>query len=228
VGGASENKPLMSNEDCPGTNNRGEPCGLDAGWGVEGKSSGPCKFHGGEGGDVGDPGGVPPEKAEGNQNAMKTGVHSDPVNLFEYLADHDPTALAYILDKLHEYAAESPREVFVVDITPDDVESFADAEAALTAYGDDLLLICIRDYTRWRATKRQVEEGLLTEQVRSGDHGPYTVTDSNPINLDLDRLDRTSVKLKDRFDLLPNDSADIEVSITGEFWEDLTAYYDDA
>jgi hypothetical protein len=54
----------MSGKSCPATNNRDEPCGLDAGWGVEGaetgsESAGPCKFHGGSGG-----------APENNQNAQ--------------------------------------------------------------------------------------------------------------------------------------------------------------
>jgi len=54
----------MSDTDCPGTNNRGEPCGLDAGWGTD-SDEGPCKYHGGAGGDVGNTRGAP----EGNSNA---------------------------------------------------------------------------------------------------------------------------------------------------------------
>ena len=70
----------MSDQKCPGTNNRGEPCGNDAGWGTD-NDSGPCKFHGGAGGDVGDPGGAP----EGNGNAQRHALHADRGLLYERL-----------------------------------------------------------------------------------------------------------------------------------------------
>ena len=72
----------MSDENCPGTNNRGEPCGHDPGWGTD-NDSGPCKFHGGSGGDVGDPGGAP----EGNGNAQRHALHADRGLLYERLSE---------------------------------------------------------------------------------------------------------------------------------------------
>jgi len=141
---------------------------------------------------------------EGNQNAMTTGVNSDPVNLFDWVAENEPEALSYILNKLWDYSKHAPRNVFVADFNADDVEAFEDVEVQLTSYGDDLILMCIRDYARWRATKEQLQEGITTEQVREGEHGTFTVTDANPVNLELDRMDKTTTQQKDKLGLLPS------------------------
>lgn len=45
---------------------RNDGCGQPAGWGTDHVGEGACKLHGGNGGDVGDPGGAP----EGNHNAV--------------------------------------------------------------------------------------------------------------------------------------------------------------
>lgn len=72
----------MSDDTCPGTNNRGEPCGHDPGWGTP-NDSGPCKFHGGLGGDVGDSGGAP----EDNTNAVTHGAYADHNNYYQNVLD---------------------------------------------------------------------------------------------------------------------------------------------
>jgi hypothetical protein len=144
-------------------------------------------------------------KETSRMNATKTGLEADPVNLFDYLAEHDEVALAYIIGKLHDYAERAPEAVFVADVT--DAESFEDIETSLTAYGDDVLFMCIRDYARKRAQKRQLEQGLVTEQTRSGESGTYTVEEENPVNLGLDRMDKTTMRQKDKLGLLPSPEA---------------------
>jgi len=139
---------------------------------------------------------------EGNQNAMKTGIHSDPVNLFDWLAEHDEAALAYILGKLHDYATRAPETVFTADV--EDAQSFDEVETKLTAYGHDLLFTCIRDYARWRGQKQQLQEGLVTTQTRSSEHGTYEVDEANPVNLELDRMDKTSMRQKDSLGVMPD------------------------
>lgn len=79
---------------CPATNRDGDQCGLSAGWGTE-SDDGPCKFHGGAGGDVGDPGG---SATEGNQRAQKHGLHSQP----EYLEAHLSGSEEEDLDAIHD------------------------------------------------------------------------------------------------------------------------------
>lgn len=56
----------MSDDTCPATNRKGEPCGLAAGWGTD-NDSGPCKFHGGASE------GAP----EGNDNAVSHGAYAE-------------------------------------------------------------------------------------------------------------------------------------------------------
>ena len=192
----------MKNSDKPtcgdagGTSkNTGEPCEKPAGWGTD-FDTGKCKFHRGTSPDG--------ESHKGNQNAMKTGVNSDPVNLFNWLSENEPDGLAYILNKLWDYSKQSPQPVFEVDVSKQGIDSFEDAEMALTSYGDDVLLMCIRDYVRWRGAKQQIQENLTTEQWRSGDGGKFKVTDANPVNLELDRVDRTAMKYKDKLGLLPS------------------------
>lgn len=187
--------------------------------------NGKCRSHGGDTPTADENENVGNGDQSGNQNAMKTGIHSDPVDLFDWLADNDPEAAAWIMQKLDDYAEHTPREVFRVDVT--DVDSFDEAEAALTAYGDDLLLLCTRDYARWRGTKKQLKEGLITTQTQTTESGPVQVTDSNPVNLDLDRLDRTSIQQKDKLGVLPDDSADVEVNVHEEMMAGLKEVYDE-
>lgn len=49
---------MDDDDQCPGTNRKGERCGHPAGWGTD-SDSGPCKFHGG----------ASPGAPEGNDNA---------------------------------------------------------------------------------------------------------------------------------------------------------------
>jgi len=179
----------MKNSDKPtcgdhgGHTKSGDPCAYVEGWGTD-FDSGKCKKHRGTSPDG--------ESHAGNQHAMESGLHSDPVDLFNYLAENEPDALEYIFFKLREYAKDSVKPVFEVDVQ--DAETFDEAQSNLTGHGGELLRMCVQDYARWRATKRQLTEGMITEQTRSGEHGTYTVQDSNPINLDLDRAERTKLK----------------------------------
>lgn len=183
----------MTSEKCGAQCSDGSTCEAYA---MDGSDR--CRHHGGKS--------TGPKTEEGKDqskmNGLKSGIHSDPVNLFDWLADNDEAALAYILAKLHDYSERAPEPVFVADVT--DADSFEDVETSLTAYGDDVLFMCIRDYARKRAQKRQLEEGLITEQTRQGDAGTYTVEDSNPVNLDLDRMDKTTMRQKDKLGLLPS------------------------
>lgn len=150
---------------------------------------------------VGNAGGGPPL---GNQNALSTGLHSDPVNLFEWLLEEDRDAAVWILNKLHDYARDAPRAVYRTEVRPESVDSYQDIQTNLTAYGDDVLLLCVRDYARWRGTKQQLKDGLLKTTEKATDAGAVTVEDSNPVNLDLDRMDKTTTRQKDKLGLLPD------------------------
>ena len=111
----------MSDDTCPGTNNEGDPCGLDAGWGTE-NDSGPCKFHGGVGGDVGDPGGAP----EGNTNAITHGAYADHNSYYQDILDDAMRAFvddvfADYLERYRELHGDPPlgieAELFRVSVT---------------------------------------------------------------------------------------------------------------
>jgi len=161
---------------------------------------------------------------EGNLAGMTHGMTADPVNLFDWLEDNEPEGLAWILNKLYSHAENAPKEVFVADFTKEDISDFDDAETRLTAYGSELLLLCIRDYTRWRATKRQVAEGIISRQEKMTEQGPWETEDANPVNLELDRLDKTTMKEKDKLGLLPSPEskkADAQQDMAELFKEDL-------
>lgn len=187
-------------------------------------SHGKCGTHGGDTPDKDENPNVGAD--EGNQNAMKTGIHSDPMNLFDWLVEHDEQGAAYILGKLHDYSEHAPREVFVLDVTADEVETFDDVTAKLTAYGDDLLTTCVRDYARKRAEYIQLTEGIITEQERATESGAVTIEDSNPVNIDLDRFDRQQMSRKDKLGLLPDDSDGVDAGVVAQMWDDLTSYYE--
>jgi hypothetical protein len=169
-----------------------------------GQSTGPHDTSHLEGNDfaVGNDGGAP----EGNMNALRTGANVDPVDLFDWLLEEDRDAAAWILNKLYDYSQRAPEQVYVAEFSSDDVTSFEDAQTRLTAYGDDLLHMCVRDYARWLATKDQLQEGILKSQVKATDDGTVRVEDSNPVNLDLDRMDKTTIRQKDKLGLLPSPS----------------------
>lgn len=177
-------------------------CASWPGRGTDHVGEGRCKNHGGNNGDNAPPapegndyakdndGGAP----ENNQNSMKTGLHSDPVGLFKWLEEHEPKAAAWILQKVIAFSIDTPFDVFTDSV--ESLEEFENSDTGLTAKGDELLQTCVRDYARWRAAKRQLEEGIITKQTRQGESGRYEVMDSNPVNLDLDRMDRTVTKVR--------------------------------
>lgn len=153
-----------------------------------------CRMHAGTSADG--------ESHASNKNNLKTGLHADPVGLFDYLIEEDPDAARWIMGKVHSYSERAPLPVFEVDVT--EAESLEDAQSNMTAYGDDLLQMCVRDYAKWQASKQQLEDGIITQQHVRTDSGVEVVEDSNPVNLDLDRMDRTTSKIKGELGLHPD------------------------
>lgn len=143
-------------------------------------------------------------KKKSRMNSLETGLHADPVGLFDWLVSEEPEATAWILNKLYDYSQRAPEAVYSADFDEESVESFDDVEVHLTSYGDDLMHMCIRDYARWRAAKRQLEEGIISEQEELTEHGVWTTEDSNPVNLDLDRMDTTVIRQKDKLGVMPS------------------------
>lgn len=168
----------------------------------EGNSGGVAGRSGPPGNDnaVGNAGGAPPE---GNQNALSHGLTATPVKLFDWLLEEDREAAVWILNKLYDYAKDAPKDVYAVAFDPERMDNAGEVRMNLTAYGDDLLHVCIRDYARWRAAKRQLQDGIISEQEKLTSEGVWTTEDSNPVNLDLDRMDKTQIRQKDKLGLLP-------------------------
>lgn len=165
-------------ERCPGTNRDGEPCGHPAGWGTN-NDGGPCKFHGGA---ATEPSGGAPER---NQNATTHGLRADPVNLLEDLRKNDEEAFAWIQDKYESYLA----------VAPFDRDS---------AHGDQLLQICVREYSIWKASQIQVNDGVLTEQPKIAGERVIKVEAENPAAKTLDRMERTVVKRLEKLGVMPS------------------------
>lgn len=158
----------MTDDMCPATNKRGEPCGNPAGWGTR-NDSGPCRYHGGCGGDVGDPGGAP----KGNQNARRHGLHSDPADLLDDLAENEPDAYEWVMRKYDSYVAAAP---------------FEDGSGK----ADQLKQIAVKEYAIWQATGLQIKEGIIKRTHRKDSTGEFVeVEDEHPANQASDRMERT-------------------------------------
>lgn len=155
-------------------------------------------------------GGLSTGPPKNNKNAMKHGLRADPVGLFDWLVENEPTAAEWIVSKLVNYSYDAPQPVFETDFSPPEAEEAEadDVAMRLTAYGDDILQMCVRDWSRWKASKIQAKEGIIKEQMqRTTDGDLVEVEDSNPVNLDLDRMDRTISRIKKDYGLTPDDKA---------------------
>jgi len=182
----------MDDERCPATNRDGEPCGHPAGWGTD-NDSGPCKFHGGVGGDVGDERGPP----ENNQNAATHGIHADPANVLEKLEEEQPGAYEWVEQKHSSYLDSAPF-------------------GAGSAKADQLRMICVREYCVWRATGVQVRDGMLKQTHIQGSDGELKeIEDEHAINIAIDRAERTITRrLKELGVLNDPDSAQAAATAT--------------
>ena len=122
---------------------------------------------------------------EGNQNATSHGLHSDPVNLLDELYEDDEEAYAWIQDKFESY----------LKVAPFDRGS---------AHADQLMQVCVREYSIWKASGLQIDSGVVTEQTREGEHGLYEVAEESPVNLPLDRMERTVVQRLEKLGVMPS------------------------
>lgn len=107
---------LPPERQCRATRPRnGKPCTLPAGWGVEGKSEGRCKFHGGAGGSGGarDGAGAP----ETNDNAMTHGLYTAEDNYYQNLSnDEKEWVYDFSHDLLDRYRDAHGKEPDIADI----------------------------------------------------------------------------------------------------------------
>jgi hypothetical protein len=105
----------MSDDGCPATNNRDEPCGHPAGWGTD-HDDGPCKFHGGASS------GAP----ENNTNAVTHGAYADCNTYYQEILDQQlqqfvDDVFADYVERYRELHGEPPlgieSELFRVAVT---------------------------------------------------------------------------------------------------------------
>lgn len=122
---------------------------------------------------------------EGNKNAMSHGLRSDPVELLEHLRKTDEKAYAWVQDKYESYLQVAP---FSRD----------------TAHADQLLQICVREYSIWKASQIQVNDGILTKEKKVAGEAVLQVDVENPASKSLDRMERTVVKRLEKLGVMPS------------------------
>jgi hypothetical protein len=176
-------------ETCPATTKSGDPCGQPAGWGTD-SDAGPCKFHGGAGGDVGDPGGAP----EDNENAETHGLTADRDKWF---------------DRHREEVSERVRALTASYVR--DAPFGWDAQAKV----DQVVEVAI-DQTRLRHSNDVIDGFLKTQVVGTRDDGsPIRQVEEHPGHLPRDRIKRTNLRvLKDLGILDDPDSAQADATKT--------------
>ena len=116
-----------------------------------------CRMHGGS------DGAGPPEA---NQNARTHGLHADPANVLDDLAERDAGGYEWVMSKYDSYLDAAP---------------FEDG----TAKADQLKQVAVQEYIIWKATGFQLKGGVIRRTDNGGD-----VVES-PVNLPLDRMQRT-------------------------------------
>jgi hypothetical protein len=102
---------------------------------------------------------------ESNQNARTHGLHADPANVLDDLADRDGDGYEWVMRKYDSYLNAAP---------------FEDG----TAKADQLKQVAVQEYIIWKATGFQLKGGV----VRRTDDGRVA---ESPVNLPLDRMQRT-------------------------------------
>jgi hypothetical protein len=118
-----------------------------------------CRMHGGTND------GPDPEKLRGNQNARTHGIHADPANVLDDLAESDADGYEWVMAKYDSYLRDAP---------------FGDGSAK----ADQLKQVATQEYIIWKATGYQLKAGV----IRRGDDG---AVERSPVNLPLDRMQRT-------------------------------------
>jgi len=130
-----------------------------------------------------------PKTEEGKKkvrmNGTKHGLRSDPVKLLEHLRETDEKAYAWIQDKFESYLEVAP---FGRD----------------TAHADQLLQICVREYSIWKASSIQVNEGVITKEKKVAGEAIIKVDVENPASKSLDRMERTVVKRLEKLGVMPS------------------------
>ena len=126
------------------------------------------------------------DRRRGNQNSTRHGLHADPANVLDDLAENDPDGYEWVMRKYDSY----------LDVAPFDDGS---------AHADQLKQVCVREYTIWKASGLQLKTGVVTQQTRATDDGDlYKVAESNPVNAPLDRMEKTVVRRLEKLGVMPS------------------------
>lgn len=120
-----------------------------------------CRMHGAEAG--------PPD---GNQNASRHGLYSDPANLLDDLATNDPEGYEWVLQKYDSYLDSAP---------------FGDGSAK----ADQLKQVCAQEFVIWRSIAMQIHDGVVVETNEPDGTAYGDCLKEHPVNLPLDRMQRT-------------------------------------
>jgi len=140
-----------------------------------------CRHHGGKS--------TGPKTEEGKKkvrmNGTSHGLRSDPVNLLEKIRREDEEAYAWIQDKFESYLKVAPFE-------------------RETAHADQLLQICVREYSIWKASQIQINDGILTKEKKVAGEAIIQVDVENPASKSLDRMERTVVKRLEKLGVMPS------------------------
>jgi hypothetical protein len=153
---------------CGATNNRGDPCGLPAGWGTPGSGGDRCKFHGGlsskntdylENNDhaVGNPGGGAPEL---NTNAEIHGGYASWEKAYKRLEGDAKEHVEILCDCMRE-------DMEATDIPEQRREELIKERATLS-----ILYL--------RAALDTFERGVLLEEEHEHEGETFTTTKANP------------------------------------------------
>lgn len=165
----------MSTEKCGATCSDGSECEAYA------MDNGRCRHHGGKS--------TGPKTEEGKKKARMNGtthgLRSDPVKLLESIRENDEKAYAWIQDKFESYLSVAPFE-------------------RDTAHADQLLQICVREYSIWKASQIQVNDGILTKEKKVAGEAIIKVDVENPASKSLDRMERTVVKRLEKLGVMPS------------------------
>lgn len=166
-------------ETCGATNNRGEKCGLPAGWGVPGSGGKRCKFHGGASSGPNDTthlvendfakgnagGGAP----TGNTNAEIHGGFGDWQNVYERLDDGEREYVEWLINTTR-------KRVKATDIDDERREQLLREWATLRLLSDRVWvdLVCVDNDGSGPG------RGMIIEERREHNGETYTVAKANP------------------------------------------------
>jgi hypothetical protein len=96
----------MTEDICGADNRAGEPCKRPAGWGTDHVGEGRCKLHGGNAG-----------APEGNQNAAKHALNSDPHHYFKSLSSEERAYIEKIASVIEDRIRENTGKLGPMDRT---------------------------------------------------------------------------------------------------------------